>query len=368
VPRPALPHHAIAASAARYARPAALLALFAVGAAVGRSRTEPGGIGAVIVPPAPVAIMAEAATAAGEGARAKGEDTSAGIWEAPSLPRRASGTARSPIPAEPGTPAAEVDRWVTRLALDQRAATRGALERMAAYEPLILQELDARGLPADLIHLALIESHFVTGATSSAGAVGLWQLMPATARAHGLEVSEWVDERRDPIRSTRAAVRHLEWLHRRFGSWHLALAAYNAGDARVGGILRDAGSRTAGDDLLYWRAQPLLPAETRAYVPKLLAASRIARAPERYGFERLDLRAPLRFREVTVPGGTPLAALADAIGVDPEDVYVLNPHLIRRATPPGRHWPVRMPAGERADENRFVPTPSPAPPPPFSRT
>jgi soluble lytic murein transglycosylase-like protein len=342
VPR-ATSDRTIVAFAARHARPVALLALFVCGAAVGRGRSDPGTPPAVMVPPAPVALMTEAATAPGEESRAERADTSGGVWEAPAPRRRDPGAAGSPIPAEPGTPAAEVDRWVARLALDQRAATRGALERMAAYRPLILHELDARGLPADLIHLALIESHFVTGATSSAGAVGIWQLMPATARAHGLEVSEWVDERRDPIRSTRAAVRHLEWLHRRFGSWHLALAAYNAGDARVGGILRDAGSRAAGDDLLYWRAQPLLPAETRAYVPKLLAASRIARAPERYGFERLEPRAPLRFRGVQVRGGVDLAAVARAIGVDPEEVYALNPHLLRRATPPGRSWPVRVP-------------------------
>jgi soluble lytic murein transglycosylase-like protein len=342
VPHDPAPFRAIAA-AARHARPAALLALFAGGAAVGWARLDPGGVAAVVVPPEPVALTAESAPAGSDGLRAERADSSSGIWEAPAPPRRAARAVGSPIPAEPGTPAAEVDRWVARLALDQRAATRGALERMAAYRPLILHELDARGLPADLIHLALIESHFVTGATSSAGAVGIWQLMPATARAHGLEVSEWVDERRDPIRSTRAAVRHLEWLHRRFGSWHLALAAYNAGDARVGGILRDAGSRAAGDDLLYWRAQPLLPAETRAYVPKLLAASRIARAPERYGFERLEPRAPLRFREVQVQGGVDLAAVARAIGVDPEEVYALNPHLLRRATPPGRSWPVRVP-------------------------
>jgi soluble lytic murein transglycosylase-like protein len=271
------------------------------------------------------------------------------VWEAPPLPTRPAAprpphVALPSPPDLPRTPADEVDRWVVRLATDQRAATRTALERMAVYEPLIHQALRERGLPRDLIYLALIESHFLPTATSRAGAVGIWQFMPATARANGLEVSEYVDERRDPVRSTDAAARHLHWLHRQFGSWHLALAAYNAGDGRVGGVLRGAAGTWRGDDMLYWRARPLLPAETRAYVPKLLAASRIARAPEEHGFGDLAPGPALRFREVSVPGGVPLAEVAAAVAVPAEAVYALNPHLVRRTTPPGRRWPVRVPA------------------------
>jgi len=305
-----------------------------------------------------VAVQAPAAPVLA-GPIARAEQTSRGrtleirgtsdVWEAappPPRPRPAPGRSALPIaPAVARTPADEVDRWIVRLATAQRDETRRALERMAAFEPLILQELAERGLPGDLLYLALIESHFVTGATSRAGAVGIWQFMPATARAHGLEVSEWVDERRDPVRSTRAAARHLQWLHRRFGSWHLALAAYNAGDGRVGGVLRNATGGGRGDDVLYWRVRAALPTETQDYVPKLLAASRVAREPEQFGITGIVARPPLRFREVLVPGGVDLHVVAESVGAAPDELYALNPHLVRRATPPGRRWPVRVPAG-----------------------
>jgi soluble lytic murein transglycosylase-like protein len=323
-----------------------LTALFAAAAAGSWSRREVAPPPPLVVAPVPVPLAAAPLPEARRRDRGGALEVAgvSEVWEAPDSRRPVTRPSDLHVVGIAGSPAAEVDRWVARLAIDQRGATRAALERMAAYEPLILHALREHGLPADLIHLALIESHFVATATSHAGAVGIWQLMPATARAHGLEVSEWVDERRDPVRSTRAAIRHLAWLHRRFGSWHLAVAAYNAGDARVGGILRDAAGRTAGDDILYWRARPLLPTETRAYVPKLLAASRIARAPDLYGFTPLQPSPPLRFRELSVPGGVPLATVAEAVGAAPETVFALNPHLVRRATPPGRRWPVRVPA------------------------
>jgi hypothetical protein len=341
------------AHAAITPRRALLTLLFVAGATVGwvrRAENAPPPTIVALPPPAPVlATPIPEATQAPRTRRLEVSGSS-GIWEAPPPPRPAPPPplptrATLPVAARPPrTPADEVDRWVVRLAVDQHVETRRALERMAAFEPLVLAALSERGLPRDLLYLALIESHFVPGATSRAGAVGIWQFMPATARASGLEVSEYVDERRDPVRSTYAAVRHLQWLHRQFGSWHLALAAYNAGDGRVGGVLRSATGSWRGDDLLYWRARPLLPAETQAYVPKLLAASRIARAPEQFGFAGLAPRPPLRFREVSVPGGISLAAVAEAVGASADEVHSLNPHLVRRTTPPGRRWPVRVPA------------------------
>jgi membrane-bound lytic murein transglycosylase D len=335
------------------ARRALLALLFVAGAAAGWMRRIDAAEAAsvIVLPPAAPILSTPIPTASQAGRTGELElHGSSGVWEAPPVARPAPSApylARPRLPTAatlPRTPADEVDRWVVRLAIEQHSETRRALERMAAFEPLIHEALQERGLPTDLLYLALIESHFVPTATSRAGAVGIWQFMPATARASGLEVSEYVDERRDPVRSTRAAVRHLEWLHRQFGSWHLALAAYNAGDGRVGGVLRSATGSWKGDDLLYWRARPLLPAETQAYVPKLLAASRIARAPEHFGFVDLAPRAPLRFREVSVPGGVELASVAEAVGTSPEEVYALNPHLVRRTTPPGRRWPVRVPA------------------------
>jgi membrane-bound lytic murein transglycosylase D len=339
-------------------RRALLALLFVAGAIAGWMRRIDNAEAATVValPSASPVLSTPIPTASQAARTGKLElNGSSGVWEAPPVApsARAAPPAAHPVrprptaAALPRTPADEVDRWIVRLAVEQHAETRRALERMAAFEPLIHQALQERGLPADLLYLALIESHFVPTATSRAGAVGIWQFMPATARAGGLEVSEYVDERRDPVRSTRVAVRHLEWLHRQFGSWHLALAAYNAGEGRVGGVLRSATGSWKGDDLLYWRARPLLPAETQAYVPKLLAASRIARAPEQFGFADLTPRDPLRFREVAVPGGVALASVAEAVGASPDEVYALNPHLVRRTTPPGRRWPVRVPAESR---------------------
>jgi membrane-bound lytic murein transglycosylase D len=310
----------------------------------------------VVAAPAPVLRTPIAHARQVRGARDLEIDGASAVWEAPPLPapalgpRAAGGRIALAAPgALPRTPAGDVDRWVYRFAAaDQRAEMKRYLERMARYEPLIAASLAERRLPRDLLYLALIESGFSPRATSRSGAAGIWQFMPETARQYGLEVSEYVDERRDPIRSTRAAWRHLVGLHRHFGSWHLAAAAYNAGDGRVGEtVLARTGAR-GGREALYWMVRPWLPDETQAYVPKLLAASRIARDPARYGFDDLTPAEPLRFREVEVPGGVPLEAVARAAGAPAEAVYELNPHLIRRTTPPGRSWPVRIPArGER---------------------
>jgi soluble lytic murein transglycosylase-like protein len=266
-------------------------------------------------------------------------------WEAPHLPERPFELRADHAGIVPSrTPAAEVERWTRRLAVDQRADTRAAIERMARYEPLVYHALRERGLPTDLTYLALIESGYSPRATSRAGAVGIWQFMPETARAYGLEISEYVDERRDPVRSTFAAIRHLEWLHRQFGSWHLAAAAYNAGDGRVGRLLRELLGGAGGDETLYWRIRSVLPAETREYVPKLLAAARIARSPGSHGIHDLAPRPPLRFRELPIEGGVPLSEVAARLGIDAGELRELNPHLIQGMTPPGRRWPVRVPA------------------------
>jgi soluble lytic murein transglycosylase-like protein len=288
--------------------------------------------------PAPARLVATAPTAATAGLSQ--------VWLAPELPPRPSlpPDLYTSALAPTRTPAAEVDRWMRRLAEDLHGETHVALERLGRYERLVYHALSERGLPTDLIYLALIESGYSPTATSRAGAVGIWQFMPETARRQGLEVSEYVDERRDPIRSTFAAIRHLEWLHRQFGSWHLAVAAYNAGHGRVGRALGDPLGSERGDESAYWSVRSFLPSETREYVPKLLAAARIARAPEQHGFTRLVPREPLRFRELPVPGGTPLDQIAELLGVPADLVYELNPHLKKRMTPPGRPWPVRVPA------------------------
>lgn len=239
----------------------------------------------------------------------------------------------------------EVQRAIQRqLATDDRRLEfEGALGRMGAFAPMIRATLRDRGVPQELLYLAMIESSYKPGAVSRAGATGMWQFMRGTAALYGLEVSAYVDERRDPVRSTQAAVRHLDDLHREFGSWHLALAAYNAGPPRVQRALRRHAGARVGDERLYWRIRPHLPAETREYVPLFLAAAEIARRPSAYGLSPAPTKPPLAFREVWYPGGTPLAGIARSRGLPVDQVLALNPHLVRGTTPPGRAWPVRLP-------------------------
>lgn len=228
-------------------------------------------------------------------------------------------------------PASEVDRWAVHLATD-RAASHAALDRFSLYRSLIEETLYKYGLPRELAFLPWVESEWLNDARSSAGAGGMWQFMPTTGRGYGLEVSNYVDERRDPIRATDAAARHLVDLFRATGDWHAALAAYNAGLGRA--------RHTSG---AFWRRRHSLPAETRAYVPRVLAAAQVGRDPQAWGLDPAG-RPPLRFREVQVPGGISLDAVARGMGAPPSAVRELNPHLVRGMTPPGRPWRVRVPS------------------------
>ncbi|HUG39381.1 MAG TPA: transglycosylase SLT domain-containing protein [Longimicrobiales bacterium] len=219
------------------------------------------------------------------------------------------------------------------------------LTREGRYRDLILAELRAQGLPEELLYLTMVESGFSPVAVSRAKAVGLWQFMRTTGRAEGLRIDDWVDERRDPLASTRAAVAHLKMLHRELGDWSLAAAAYNAGLGRV----RRARARTAGGyfDLT---AAGALPAETRSYVPLILAAGHVAANRERYGLGHVRTEEPLVFDTVRVQGRTRLSAVAKATGVDVAELKALNPHLLRGAAPPGRGWLLRLPSGTVAAE------------------
>jgi membrane-bound lytic murein transglycosylase D len=240
----------------------------------------------------------------------------------------------------------EANSWVEaelRFLVDQRAAVIGRwLERGDFYEPFIKTILANEGLPTDLYHLAMIESGFIPNARSRAGAVGLWQFMPATGRAEGLRVDDVVDERIDPVRSTYAAARHLRSLHRRFnGDWALAAAAYNAGSGRISRGMQGFGA----DNFWDLAVRGDLAAETRHYVPRLYAMTIIARDRPRFGFgARSAQRDAFAFDSVQVDLATPLSEIAAVGGVSEEDLARLNPHLLQRITPPGNYW-VWVPAG-----------------------
>lgn len=236
-----------------------------------------------------------------------------------------------------------VNYWVNQMTNRQRVTTEIWLERAGKYGPFIEHELARRGMPKDLLYLAMIESGFSNTAVSHASATGIWQFMAPTARDVGLEISHYVDERRDPIASTYAALDYLQSLYNRFDSWYLAIASYNGGQGRVSGTLKKYARGRYGDDNLFWQISPHLPKETRNYVPKMLALSYISKQPERFGFSTVKPVSPLHFELVTVPGTTSLKLIANMSNVPLSTIEELNPHLIRGITPPNRMWQVRVP-------------------------
>lgn len=176
-----------------------------------------------------------------------------------------------------------VDRWITRLTTSARGDFRNSLERMEKYEEMITKKIDARGMPRELIYLALIESNFNPTAKSPVKAVGMWQFMSPTAREYGLAVGRRVDERTNPALSTDAALTYLTKLHKRFGSWYLAAAAYNSGQGTVSKAMRTVTGQTKGTDADFFRIMSRLPKETQDYVPKLIATARVGSDRAKYG-------------------------------------------------------------------------------------
>jgi membrane-bound lytic murein transglycosylase D len=177
-----------------------------------------------------------------------------------------------------------VDSWVKRFTSDLKRSFATYLTRMDKYAPMISAKLSQRDMPQELIYLAMIESGFNPKAKSPAQASGLWQFIGETGRRYGLTVNRRVDERNNPAKATDAALSYLADLYDRFGSWYLAAAAYNTGENRVGRIMRQVTGSERGTDADYYRIASRLPRETREYVPKMIAAARIAKEPEKYGF------------------------------------------------------------------------------------
>lgn len=179
---------------------------------------------------------------------------------------------------------ARVDKWVGRFKTSLKADFGASLQRMSGFAKMISEKLAAKQMPQELVYLAMIESEFKPTARSPVHALGLWQFMSATARMYGLNVGHSVDERTNPAKSTDAALSYLADLHQRFGSWYLAAAAYNAGEGTVARALRTVTGKATGSDADFYRISSHLPAETRDYVPKLIAAARIGKDPGSYGF------------------------------------------------------------------------------------
>ncbi len=229
------------------------------------------------------------------------------------------------------------------------------LSRSGLYLDLMKGILRKKEIPEDMVFLSLIESGFNPNAYSIARAAGPWQFIAGTARRYGLEITWWKDERRDPVKSTAAAADYLKDLYSMFGSWNLAMAAYNAGEGKISRALRKS---KADDywDLLHTRH---IRNETKDYVPKFIAASLIATNPKDFGFEDIEYHAPLSYDEVEVTAPMDLSVAAECAGTDIETIKKLNPELRRWCTPPDApSYTLRIPEGAKeafADRLAAVP-------------
>ncbi|MCP2519658.1 LysM peptidoglycan-binding domain-containing protein [Candidatus Aminicenantes bacterium AC-708-M15] len=205
-----------------------------------------------------------------------------------------------------------------------------AYKRSGKYRDIILRELQKAGLPEQLSWLPLIESGFKVRALSRARALGLWQFISSTGYRFGLKRDRWVDERMDPIKSTRAAIKYLTELHSIFGDWTTALAAYNCGEIRVQKVIKTQRINYLDN---FWDLYVNLPYETARFVPRFIAALLIIQNPEKYGFELPEPDPPLKYELVSVNRPVKLSSLAKAIGVRTEELVELNPELRHNSTP-----------------------------------
>lgn len=241
-----------------------------------------------------------------------------------------------------------VEFYIDRFTGPARPTIVSWMQRGRKYEPMIRRTFRQHGIAEDMYYLGLVESGYNPHAYSRAAAVGMWQFMTATGRGFGLRIDWWVDERRDPMRSTKAAARFLSSLRDQFGSLYLAAAAYNGGPARVSrGLTRYASNvgDSEGDDQFFALAETrAFRRETSNYVPQLIAAAAIGKEPWKYGIT-LEPVAPYTYDSVPVPPRTAIAALTYATGAPLDSLRDHNPHLLRGATPPDVETWVRVPKG-----------------------
>jgi hypothetical protein len=259
-----------------------------------------------------------------------------------------------PLPdrVEFGGEAIPLDRWDVRERLEREffkalgdwAQVVLWLKRSARYFPFVENALAKAGLPDDLKYVAVVESALLPTAYSPASALGIWQFIAATGRRYGLAITPWWDERRNPEASTRAALVYLKDLRARFGNWPLALAGYNAGEARVGQALQSQHVAT------YY--QLALPEETERYVLRVLAAKLILSDPARYGFE---VPTEQRYRpieadtvEIEVHNRLAVTDLAQVAGSFYREIKALNPEIMQEWLPKGR-YPIRVPQGHASE-------------------
>ncbi|MGB3212234.1 MAG: LysM peptidoglycan-binding domain-containing protein [Desulforhopalus sp.] len=226
----------------------------------------------------------------------------------------------------------QVDMYLDLFQNRQRNQFGRWLAKSTIYRSMMEKELEIAGLPKDLVYLAMIESGYSQLACSRSKAVGLWQFMKATGKQYNLHVDKYVDERRDALKSTRAAAAYLSDLYKEFDDWHLAVAAYNGGPGKIRAGLR----RHKVDNFWDLAGKKHLRLETKHYVPKLIAALIIAKEPEKYGFTNIGYQEPLQYESLTVGPGMSLDAIALITDSDIDEIKRLNRELRLGKTPANR--------------------------------
>jgi soluble lytic murein transglycosylase-like protein len=238
----------------------------------------------------------------------------------------------------------QVRAYLVYFSTERKAVIQRYLSRSTRYLPMIKGVFQEYGLPEDLAYLAMIESGFNNKATSPAAAAGMWQFIRGTGLRYGLAIDSYVDERRDPEKSTRAAAKYLLDLYKQFGSWYLAAASYNCGEGRVQRELNQSNHKN------FWElsANMCLPTETKNYVPQMIAATIIAKNPEKFGFKNVPYLPPQKVDQVQVNEPTSLKAAAFAVNMQADDIQVLNPGLLRGVTPPDSpNYTLNLPPNSR---------------------
>lgn len=251
----------------------------------------------------------------------------------------------APIPLEVNP---RVEKWINAFETTRSGEFERLMQQRGVFADMIRQKLHDRGMPEGLLYIAMIESGLFPDAVSRVSAVGMWQFMSPTAMQYGLRVDDYVDERRDPVAATDAALDYLDWLHDRFGgSWYLAAAAFNAGPGRMERILNRHADGRFSESEAYWEVLDYLPRETREYVPKMIALTMLAQEADSRG-EHVSDATPYTYDRVFVPGLTTLRSIAATLSIDEEVLAELNPHLLRGETPPNEIYGVRIPVGTGA--------------------